>query len=58
MNELDDAIRRFKKLHKERKDYEGDTGYTSITEELAGVAVEISSIIGKAILKSKKRGIK
>ena len=50
IKELDDAIKRFKKLHNERKDYEGDIGYASITEELESVAVEISSIISKAIL--------
>ncbi len=39
-----DATARFVKLFREREDYSEDAGYTSITEELAGVAVEIGTI--------------
>ncbi len=54
VKKLMDAVRRFVKLYKERDDYKGDEGYVSITEELAGVAVEISQLISQMV---KNRGV-
>ena len=46
---LEDAVKRFNRLYEERNDFRGDVGYTSITEELAGVAVEIATLTAKMI---------
>ncbi len=47
--QLRDAMRRFIKLYNERAEGWDDEGYTSITEELAGVSNEISKLISQMI---------
>ena len=51
---LREAVRRFIKLYDERGDYVGDVGYTTITEELSGVANEINKLISQMILNKIK----
>lgn len=46
---LRDAMERFLKLYKERKDYAGDEGWVTISEELVGVASEIRQLTKQMI---------
>jgi len=49
---LRDAMRRFLKLYKERRDYAGDEGWVSISEELVSVASEIQQLTKQMIEES------